>query len=46
MKNKSNKYILFIIMAVLLAGVAYLACKDITPTTQTIEKQVELKLSK
>ena len=46
MRNKSNKYILFIIIAILLIGVAYLACKDITPAMQTLEKHVELKLSK
>ena len=41
-----NKYILYAILLVLLVGIAYTACKDITPQQETITKNVELKLNK
>ena len=45
MKTRNNKYILYLVLGVIL-GIAYTACKDITPEQQRIENKVELKLSK
>ena len=46
MKTRNNKYILFLVLGVIVLGIAYTACKDITPEQQRIENKVELKLSK
>ncbi len=46
MKNGKNKYIVYLILGVIVLGIAYTACKDITPAQQRIENKVELKLSK
>ncbi len=46
MKNKSNKYILYLILGIIILGIVYTACKDITPEQQRVETSVELKLSK
>lgn len=46
MKNKGNKYVLFIVLGLLVLGVLFLACKDITPTVEQVEEKVELKLGK
>ncbi len=46
MKNRNNKYILYLILGVVVLGIAYTACKDITPEQQRVETNVELKLSK
>ena len=41
-----NGYALYIILALLVLGVIYTACKDITPTTEQISENIELKLNK
>ena len=46
MRSQSNKYILYVILAILVLGIAYTACMEITPQTSLIENKVELKLSK
>lgn len=38
--------ILYLILGVIVLGIVYTACKDITPEQQRIESDVELKLSK
>lgn len=46
MKNKSGRYIVYIILCIILLGVAYTSCKDITPEQERVEQEVELKLTK
>lgn len=46
MRSQSNKYILYFILAVLVLGIVYTSCMDITPKQTVIEKSVELKLTK
>ncbi len=46
MRSKNNKYMLYIILGIVVIGIAYTACKDINPEQQRIENNVELKLSK
>lgn len=46
MRNKNNKYILYLVLGIIVLGIAYTACKDITPEQQRIETKVEIKLSK
>ncbi len=46
MKNRNNRYVLYLILGVVIIGTVYTACKDITPEQQRIETKVELKLSK
>lgn len=46
MKNRNNKYVLYFVLGVIILGIAYTACKDITPKQERIEQTVELKLSK
>jgi len=41
-----NKSLLYIFLIALIAGVAYTACKDITPVQEHVESDVDLKLSK
>ncbi|MBR2274221.1 MAG: hypothetical protein IJ864_05300 [Alphaproteobacteria bacterium] len=41
-----NRYLLYIILLILVAGVAYTACKDITPEQEQVVKNIELKLNK
>lgn len=38
--------LLYVVLGVIILGVAYTACKDITPVQEKVESQVELKLSK
>lgn len=38
--------ILYLFLGVIIAGVAYTACKDITPEQERIENTIELKLTK
>lgn len=38
--------LLYAILGIIVLGVVYTACKDITPVQQKVENQVELKLSK
>lgn len=38
--------ILYLILGIIVLGVAYTACKDITPEQERIETQIELKLAK
>ena len=44
--REKKKYGLYVVICVLLLGVAYTACKDITPKQETITTDVELKLNK
>lgn len=37
---------LYVILGVIILGVAYTACKDITPNQERVESQIELKMSK
>ena len=46
MKNKSSKTILYLFLILIVVGIAYTACKDISPKQQVVEANVELKLSK
>lgn len=46
MKNRSSKIVLYLFLILIVIGVVYTACKDITPSQETIEANVELKLSK
>jgi len=43
---KKNRYGLIFFLLVLVAGIAYTACKNITPEQEHISKNIELKLSK
>ncbi len=45
MRSKRN-YIIYLILLVLVLGVVYTACKDITPEQEQIVKNIELKLNK
>ena len=45
MKTKKN-YIIYLILLFLIFGVAYTACKDITPKQEKIVENIELKLNK
>lgn len=45
MKTK-NRTVLYLFLLILIAGIAYTACKDITPAQEHIESNVEIKLSK
>lgn len=45
MKTK-NRSMLYIFLIVLIAGIAYTACKDITPVQEHIQSDVDVKLSK
>ncbi len=38
--------ILLLILGIIILGVAYTACKDITPEQKRIENSIELKLAK
>lgn len=46
MKSKSKKTTVYVILAVIVLGIAYTACKDITPEQQRVTADVELKLNK
>ena len=46
MRSQNNMYILYVILAVLVFGIAYTACMDITPQKTLVEKNIELKLTK
>lgn len=41
-----NRYAWYIILLLLILGIAYTACKDITPEQEHLETELELKLSK
>lgn len=45
MKTKKS-YTIYLILLILILGVAYTACKDITPQQEQITQNVELKLNK
>lgn len=45
MKSKNNT-LLYLILCVIIIGVVYTACKDITVEQQRVEQDIELKLSK
>lgn len=46
MKSKSKKTTVYVILAVIILGIVYTACKDITPEQQRVTANVELKLNK
>jgi hypothetical protein len=46
MKTKGSHYVLFTILGVIILGIIYTACKDITPEQETVENKIELKLVK
>lgn len=41
-----KRYSIYIILLVLILGITYTACKDITPEQEQITENVELKLNK
>lgn len=41
-----GKHLLYFILLVLAIGIAYTACKDITPEQEQITQKIELKLNK
>lgn len=45
MKSK-GRYITYFVLLILIAGIAYTACKNVVPEQEHIEKTIELKLSK
>ena len=45
MKTKRN-YIIYLILLILVLGIAYTACKDITPDQEKVVENIELKLNK
>ena len=45
MKTKNRSW-LYIFLIVLIAGIAYTACKDITPAQEHIQSDVDIKLNK
>ena len=45
MKTK-NRTVLYLFLLIVALGVAYTACKDITPAQEHVENNLELKLSK
>ena len=45
MKAKKG-YTLYIVLLVLVLGIIYTACKDITPKQERITNDIELKLSR
>ena len=46
MKAKKGNIILVFVVVLVLFGVIYTACKDVTPKTQLIENNIELKFNK
>ena len=44
--REKKKYGLYLIILILLLGITYTACKDITPKQETITNNIELKLNK
>lgn len=46
MKNKNSKVAIYLFLILIVAGVIYTACKDITPKQEIVEKNVELKLAR
>lgn len=44
--REKKKLGLYIILLILLLGITYTACKDITPKQETITNNIELKLNK
>jgi hypothetical protein len=46
MKNKNSKVAIYLFLILLVAGVIYTACKDITPKQEVVEKNIELKLTR
>ncbi len=46
MKNKSNKVAVCLFLILVIAGVIYTACKDITPKQEVVEKAIEFKLAR
>lgn len=45
MRSK-KRYTLYTILIILMIGIAYTACKDITPEPEHVSKTLELKLNK
>ena len=41
-----KRYGMYAILLILIIGVAYTACKDITPEQEQITENIELKLNK
>jgi len=42
----NNRYGIYLFLLVLILGIVYTACKDITPEQEKITEDVTLKLSK
>lgn len=41
MKQKNYKWVVYVVILAILAGVAYVATMDLTPAQQHIEKEVK-----
>ncbi len=46
MKQKKYNWILYILIFAFIAGVVYIATKDITPISRTIEKNIKIEFNK
>ncbi len=46
MKNNNQKIWVYAVASIIVLGIVYTACKDITPEPKRIETDIELKLSK
>lgn len=44
--GSSKNIILYVILIIMVLGVIYTACKDITPEQERVESEIELKLGK
>lgn len=45
MRSK-GKYLTYFILLIVIAGIAYTACKNVIPAQEKVEKTIELKLNK
>ena len=44
MKQKSYKWVLYIILLALIGGLVYFATQDITPISEQVEKSIEVHI--
>ena len=44
MKQKNSKWIVYVILFAILGAVIFLSAHDITPVSQTIEKDISVKI--
>jgi len=46
MRNKKSKTILYVLVAVILLGIFFVASRDFTPATETVEQPLENNFAK